>query len=210
MKKVLLSFSAAFMLAFGGQAQTPLQYGVKAGINFPSYSYGNSNMLSDSKATTNFYVTGYLDAPVTSNLYIQPGVSLQGKGAKLISDGNRGFEVKQNTMWLEVPVNFVGKFQTSAGSFFLGAGPYVGFGLSGKNKIESGSVDIQDKFKFGKSKSLKGTDFGLNFLAGYKLDGGLTLNVGYGLGLTNIAGENNFGTHSIKNRAWSVGVGFEI
>ncbi|GHE23087.1 porin family protein [Sphingobacterium griseoflavum] len=212
MKKILLSFGAALLLAAGAQAQSGLGYGLKAGVNFPSYSFGNSNDLSDTKSTTNFHVTGYLDAPVTQNFYIQPGVSLQGKGAKLVeSSALGGSEVTQNTMWLEVPVNFVGKFQAGNGNFFVGAGPYIGFGLSGKNKYSTGSGSnvVEREFKFGKENTLKGTDFGVNFLAGYKLAGGFLINAGYGLGLTNIAGDNNW-TNDIKNRVWTVGIGFEM
>jgi len=212
MKKILLSLGAAFLLAAGAQAQTGLGYGIKAGVNFPSYSYGSSDDLSDTKSTTNFHVTGYLDAPVTRNFYIQPGVSLQGKGAKLVeSSALGGSEISQNTMWLEVPVNFVGKFDAGTGNFFVGAGPYVGFGLSGKNKYSAndGGNVTEREFKFGKEETLKGTDFGVNFLAGYKLAGGLLIHAGYGLGLTNIAGDANW-SNDIKNRVWTVGLGFEL
>jgi hypothetical protein len=216
MKKLLLSTTAAVLLSVGAYAQGGLGYGVKAGVNLPSYSYGGSD-LSDSKSTVNFHVTGYLDAPVTSNFYIQPGVSLQGKGAKFADYkiGENTYEVKQNTMWLEVPVNFVLKFPTAGeGKFFVGAGPYVSFGLSGKNKYEaksgSGSTSISDDFKFGKDETLKGTDFGVNFLAGYQLGSGISINAGYGLGLTNIAGSKFIGKGDVKNRVWSIGLGFGI
>jgi hypothetical protein len=212
MKKLLLSFGAVVLLAAGAQAQS-LGYGLKAGVNFPSYSYGNSDDLSDTKSTVNFHVTGYLDAPLTSNFYIQPGVSLQGKGAKLVeSSALGGSEITQNTMWLEVPVNFVGKFPAGTGNFFVGAGPYLGFGLSGKNKYstDGGNAVTEREFEFGKDNTLKGTDFGVNFLAGYKLSNGLLLNAGYGLGLTNIAGDGNVWSDDIKNRGFSVGIGFEF
>ncbi|MDH5825666.1 porin family protein [Sphingobacterium faecium] len=216
MKKLLLTLGAAFLLAAGAQAQSGLGYGIKAGVNMPSYSYGGSD-LSDSKSTVNFHVTGYLDAPLTNNFYIQPGVSLQGKGAKFADYkiGESTYEVKQNTMWLEVPVNFVLKFPTAGeGKFFVGAGPYVSFGLSGKNKYEvksgSGTSSTSDDFKFGKDETLKGTDFGVNFLAGYQLGSGLSINAGYGLGLTNIAGSKFLGTGDVKNRVWSIGLGFGI
>jgi hypothetical protein len=211
MKKILLSLGAAVLFVAGAQAQ--VGYGLKAGVNFPSYSYGDSDDLSDTKSTVNFHITGYLDAPVTSGFYIQPGVSLQGKGAKLVeSSALGGSEITQNTMWLDVPVNFVGKFPVGLGNAFIGAGPYVGFGLSGKNKYSAneGSTSAESEFDFGKDNTLKGTDFGVNFLAGFKLGNGLLLNANYGLGLTNIAGNNNIWSDDIKNRGFSVGIGFEF
>ncbi len=211
MKKIVLTLSAAFLLAVGAQAQ--VGFGLKAGANFPSYSYGDSDELSDTKSTVNFHVTGYLDAKVASGFYIQPGISLQGKGAKLVESSILGgSEITQNTMWLDVPVNFVGKFPLVVGNLFVGAGPYVGFGLSGKNKysVNEGSTTSESEFEFGKDNTLKGTDFGVNFLAGFKLGNGLLLNANYGLGLTNIAGSNNIWSDDIKNRGFSVGIGVEF
>ena len=212
MKKVLLGCIASLFVAFGAQAQSGTGIGVKAGLNLPSYSYGSSSDLSDSKSTTNFFVTAFLDAPVASNLYVQPGVSLQGKGATLLStESLGGVEVTQNTMWLEVPVNLVGKFDLGMGKVAVGAGPYLGVGLSGKNKIsgESSGNSIEKDFKFGSDEMLKRTDFGVNFLVAYELYNGFTINGGYGLGLTNLAGDKAL-TNDLKNRVWSIGVGFGI
>lgn len=204
MKKLILS-ATAVLFTLGAFAQTPLGYGVKAGVNLPNYHYSND---VNTKSSTNFHITGYLDAPISSNFYIQPGVSLQGKGAKFYDNGN--LSVTQNTMWIEVPVNAVAKFHTGdAGNFFIGAGPYAAFGISGKNKWETNSGSSETKFEFGKDKSQKGFDAGVNFLAGYQLSSGLTLGAGYGLGLTDIAPENN-GSVKQNNRVLSFSVGFAL
>ncbi|WP_293882007.1 hypothetical protein [Sphingobacterium sp. UBA1498] len=52
-------------------------------------------------------------------------------------------------------------------------------------------------------------DAGLNLLGGYKLTNGFLINAGYGLGLTNMAKES-FDGASIKNRVFSVGVGYQF
>lgn len=210
MKKLLLSAVALFF-AVGVFAQgQPLGFGLKAGVNFPKYKFEGSG--TETNSTTNFHVTAFLDAPIVSQwLYVQPGVSLQGKGAEL-ANSSLG-TVTQNTMWLEVPVNLVAKFPVSqAGSFFLGAGPYVAFGLSGNNKVESGSSTVTDDFSFGKDGTLKTTDFGLNFIGGFELSNGLLVHGGYGLGLTDIRGSNNdyFTDNNLTNRVWTVGLGFKF
>lgn len=215
MKKILLTIGAGLLLVLGAQAQTG--FGLKAGVTLPSYKYGSSNELSDSKSTTNFYITGYLDGQINQNFAIQPGISLQGKGTKIAEArvNNQRYELTQNTMWLEVPVNFIGKLPVGAVELQVGAGPYVGFGLSGKNKFsgiaDNGGVSINEsnEFKFGKDKSLKGVDFGANITAGVKLMNGFLINANYGLGLTNIAGEKNL-AQDIKNRVLSFGIGFEF
>jgi len=210
-KRLLLS-TVILTAALAASAQQ-FGYGIRGGVSIPSYSSGSNS----SKSTVNFHVTGYLDAPIASNFSIQPGISLQGKGAKFaeVSLGNSDYELKQNTMWLEIPVNLVGKFPVGGvGHFFLGAGPYVSFGLSGKNKLDrnnsDGNTNLVDlDFDFGSDKTLKGTDFGLNFMTGYQFSNGFLIHGGYGLGLTNIAGRQNL-SGDIKNRVWTVGIGFGI
>src|SRR5699024_11757438 len=64
MKKFTLTVMIALFIVGGAKAQ--LGYGLKAGLNFPSYNIENSD--SETNSTTNFYVTGYLDAPVANNV----------------------------------------------------------------------------------------------------------------------------------------------
>jgi len=214
MKKLVLSITALFC-SLGVFAQQEMGFGLKAGVNFPKYNLSrNGDNISSSGSTTNFHVTAFLDAPLVENwFYVQPGVSLQGKGGKIWE--NQYGEYKQNTMWIEVPVNFVAKFPTAnAGSFFLGAGPYIAFGISGKNKYESdngGSVEqpIPD-FEFGGDGALKSTDFGLNFIGGFEFSSGLMIHGGYGMGLTNLDTNLDNTDYKRTNRVWTVGLGFRI
>ena len=207
MKKLLLSAAILFG-SMGAFAQGGLGYGLRAGVNIPKYSTN----LGDTKSNTGFFVTGYLDAPVSPYFSIQPGLSLQNKGAKWVETSNG--ELKESVMSLDIPVNLVAKLPTGgSGNFFVGAGPYVGFGLSGKRKGEQTTqsdiiikVDRDMEFGRGSGKDLKTTDFGVNFLAGYQLTNGFQINAGYGLGLTNLAPNSG----SIKNRVWSVGIGFGL
>jgi len=210
MKKLLLSATILFG-SIGAFAQGGLGYGLRAGVNIPKYSFENGS----SESNTGFFVTGYLDAPVSPNFSIQPGLSLQNKGAKWSAgDGNNSGELKQSIMSLDIPVNAVAKFPTGAsGNFFVGAGPYVGFALSGKNKASGnvggaeGRTEWDVEFGSGDGDELKRTDFGVNFLAGYQLSNGFQINAGYGLGLTNLSPVSNLST---KNRVWSVGIGFGL
>ena len=215
MKKLILSIAAlAFSVGAFAQGQ-PLGFGVKAGVNFPKYNYSGSNSTIETSSATSFHVTAFLDAPLVGNyLYVQPGVSLQGKGAKFAEGTAFGndISVTQNTMWVEVPVNLVAKLPTGlAGQVFVGAGPYVGFGLSGKNKVSGGNGNSDEfgDFKFGNDEDLKGTDFGLNFIAGYQLGSGLMIHGGYGLGLTNLTPDGG-GNLKTTNRVWTVGLGFAL
>lgn len=209
MKKVLLSFGVAMLLA--GAAQAQVSYGLRAGVNLGKIS----NLGDNQSNNTSFNVTGYADLPVAPNFSIQPGLSLQGKGTKF-DTGNEttGLTTTRNTMSLEIPVNAVYYIPTGySGSIFLGAGPYVGLNLSGKDKISArvggneGSVDRDINFS-GDDKNMNRLDAGVNFLAGYRLSSGFLINAGYGLGLTNMIPNNSNTTAA--NRVWSFGVGYQF
>ncbi|WP_164112954.1 MULTISPECIES: porin family protein [Sphingobacterium] len=206
MKKVLLTLGVALLTAVGAQAQ--IGYGVKAGVNLGKYS----NWADQQKNNTSFYVTGFADLPVASQFSIQPGVSLQGKGAK-VEVGNSDNTLTRNVMSIEVPVNAVYYIPTGAsGSVFLGAGPYVGFNVSGKDKIKgnvgnlvsyTGDTDL----KIGSDKDIKLFDAGANFMLGYKMNNGFLINAGYNLGMTDI---NPKVSDTQSNRVWSFGIGFQL
>lgn len=214
MRKIVLS-AIGILASVGVFAQSSnLGFGIKAGVNFPKYIISGNDFQAEAKPATNFHITGYLDAPLGSYFSIQPGISLQGKGSKASGFVDLGDivndeldKVSQNTMWLEIPVNFVAKFPTgNSGNLFLGAGPYVAFGLSGKNMYDG--EEFGD-FKFGNDNDLKGTDFGLNFIGGYHFGSGFMIHGGYGLGLTNLS-TVDVGDSKIRNGVWTVGIGFGL
>ncbi len=212
MKKLLLSFGAVVLLAAGAQAQT--SYGLKAGVNLGKYSNVPTGLDDYQKNNVSFYVTGFADIPVAPQFSIQPGVSLQGKGAKYEASGdNVSGSMTQNVMSIEVPVNAVYYIPAGSGNVFLGAGPYVGFNISGKNKwdgsfgdVEASSGDRKLKFS-GDNKDMNLIDAGVNFLGGYKFNNGFLINAGYNLGLSNL---NPGDGEKSSNRVLSFGVGFQF
>jgi len=115
-------------------------------------------------------------------------------------------------MSIEVPVNAVYYIPAGTGNVFIGAGPYIGFNVSGKVKTkgqEGGiSIDEKNNIKFsGDEKDMNRIDAGANFLLGYKLENGLLINGGYNLGLTNLVPNV---TDKISNRVLSFGIGFQF
>lgn len=224
MKKVLLTLGVAVATVFAAQAQ--VGYGLKAGANLGKYS----NAPSGQSVNTSFYVTGYADLPVAPNFSIQPGVSLQGKGSKYSNSEEAiinsatlkaSADYTVNVMSIEIPVNAVYYIPTGeSGKVFLGAGPYIGFNVSGKEKVKGTilgqqggnqqvvNVDEDRTLKLsGSNKDLDVIDAGLNFMLGYKFSNGFLLNGGYNLGLTNIvAGADK----TVSNRVWQFGVGFQF
>lgn len=208
MKKILLTIAVAVATVAGAQAQT--SYGLKAGVNLGEYTHAPGQSVN-----TSFYVTGFADLPIAPSFSIQPGVSLQGKGTKFRAEVENiaNAEASLNVMSIEIPVNAVYYIPTGdAGKVFLGAGPYIGFNVSAKEKIKGSSgnvsIDESNNLKFsGSDRSMNVIDAGLNFMAGYKFSNGFLLNAGYNLGLTN----NLYKSEQIHaNRVWQFGVGFQF
>jgi hypothetical protein len=101
-------------------------------------------------------------------------------------------KIEASILYLEIPLNFVYTIPSSIGKFQLGAGPYYGLGLSGTITSEvtimaegHQTETTSEKVRFGNNEDsdFKRHDFGLNFLAGYQLNNGISIRGGYGLGL---------------------------
>ncbi|QBR12803.1 porin family protein [Sphingobacterium sp. CZ-2] len=195
-------------------AMAQVSYGLKGGVNLGKFSEAFSDELKDyEKMNPSFYVTGFADIPVAPQFSIQPGLSLQGKGAKYEGEVNgTSGKITVNIMSLEIPVNAVYYIPAGTGNVFLGAGPYVGYALSGTYKsVVSGNDDasVEEDIDFsGDDKEANAFEAGLNFMAGYKLSNGFLINAGYGLGLTKIAADDD--APNYKNRVLSFGIGFQF
>lgn len=214
MKKTILivALSAA---AFAVQAQTT--FGAHAGINgamVTSKSTGGGQTTTDKSDTKVGFTIGVnAEIPIASSLVFRPELNFIQKGGKQTESGS-GFssESKLTMNYLELPLNVVYKFNGSG--LFAGAGPSLGFGISGKANFKNtiGSTTTEDKtdIKFDGEKNatdgkfhLKAFDFGANFLVGYQFSNNLVLKANYTLGLSNITPEDN---ESFKN----TGLGFTI
>ncbi|MBL1411246.1 outer membrane beta-barrel protein [Sphingobacterium faecale] len=208
MKAILISVVGILMLVFTVQGQT--EFGLKAGVNFPSYSCAESELLASTKAITSFYLAGYLDSRIARGLYFHPELSLQGMGSKLIETQVRGAEeITQKTKWLNLTFNFLGKAPVKTfGNAFLGGGPYMGFAMDGTNtytdKGTTTAVIIYDR------NALKNFDYGVNVLAGFKFGKHFSLNANYRLGLANIAESSFKWSDNVKNRVFSIGIGASL
>jgi hypothetical protein len=206
MKKIIL---VAVALAFSGttfaqttpSTGTKSRFGLKGGLSLPKYKYinDNANTSDETETTTNFHLTGYADVPLSGVFSIQPGISLQGKGAKYFDNGTN--QIEDNVLAVEIPVNILANLAAGPGTFFIGGGPYAGFNVSGERKFITNSSSADRKLNIGDSTGddLKAIDFGVNLLAGYQLSSGLNFGAGYGIGLTNLRPTTTSNTNVEQN-----------
>jgi hypothetical protein len=212
-------------------AQT--RFALKAGLNGASVSIKQNNTSLTGETSERggaFHITGLIDIPLREPFFIQPALSLTQKGFSLYThqfdynySGNNNFNeytqlIKSKYSYLEVPVNFVAKFNLGKGKFAIGVGPYISYGLLGTAKTtfitttynasggQQNSSTTENSEKVFSEKGFKRLDAGMTSLLGYQFKKGLFLEIGSDSGLTNIA--NNKDAGSIKNRVYSLSVGF--
>lgn len=217
----------ASLFSFAQNAQ------IRAGLNLANVSVTNNGRVDDANQLTSFQAGILTDIKLgKSFLSLQPGLLYTGKGSK-VQKGTAGqagyFKQTFNPMYLEVPVNLLFKAPLgSASRFFVGAGPYVAMGISGKTKTEgtralTGNYSYERDITFSNDDPTtfneeEGTglgvvrrfDYGLNGTAG--IEGKSTmLGVSYGLGMAKLqSGTNNNEDNNNKHRVLSFTVGFKL
>ena len=177
-----------------------LKFGVKGGVNLANIAqdYKDASDEEATKMSVLYTFGGVIDFSLSDAMSIQSGLLLSAKGysvdVKEEYDAT-GFD-RYVINYLEIPVSFAYKIK----GFQVYAGPYVAFGIFGKNKWDlkgDGWDDSGDaKFKFVMKEvdlesladdelPAKRVDYGLNFGVGYQL-GPILINAGYSLGLANL------------------------
>lgn len=183
------------------------QIGVQAGATFASFKVednttSSANQTSDSKVGLTVGV--FTEVPVSTNFLFRPELNYTQKGGKVkTSVGTTSYESKLTLNYLELPLNFVYK---ASGGFFVGAGPVLGYGMSGKIKTKTGSTSTDDKIKFGgdASDDLKAFEFAANLLAGYQVGNSIIITVLYNMGLSNLSNDSD---ETFKNRFFGIKLG---
>ena len=120
---------------------------LRGGVNLANVSTQSDGTADEANILTTFQVGIIGDLPITSFLYIQPGLLFTGKGSKAQSgepsDANY-FRSEVNPYYIEVPVNLVLKAPIGGGAkFFAGAGPYVAIGIAGNRKLDYKIANVE-------------------------------------------------------------------
>lgn len=153
------------------------------------------------------------DIPFNQNLSLRTSLNFLQKKSRFEELGVGGEKVitKVNSNYLELPINLVYKIPLQSMSIYFGAGPSLGYALSGKlTKTDNGGEDEEageisgDPFKG--EGGLKRFDLSANVNAGIQFNNGLFINAGYLAGLTNLTGADS----KYKNHGILLTVGFML
>jgi long-subunit fatty acid transport protein len=204
MKKLLILVSfVAFSSATFAQ-----EFGITAGATLATAKAEDksSNLSIKSDSKVGFTVGVLANFPISTNFAFQPGLNFTQKGGENTeTDAGITFKEKITLNYLELPLNFIYKFTEG---FYVGLGPSLAYGLSGKIKTtETNEPDQEEDVKFGNDENeddLKAFEFGGNILAGYQLANGIFFTVNYNTGFSDLSLDN---TVSFKNRYFGIKIG---
>jgi opacity protein-like surface antigen len=206
MKKLILTAVAAACIATSAIAQSPVTFGVRAGLNINTLS---GEDVDDMDSKIGFNVGALVGYSFTDMLGLQSGLLFNTRGASSKEDE---LEMSMSIYELQVPVFLTGTFALNDDlNIKANVGPTFGFGLSGNvlfqndgTKMDDYSVDDIYKKEEGADKSMaKRFDLGVAFGAGVEFKK-IYLGVGYDLGLTSISNSDD----AIKTGSFTINVGF--
>ena len=205
MKKNLCLFISFILLINYVSAQKAV-IGLTAGATFASYKVASQSLSMTSKMRVGFTAGLVSTVPIGKNFSFMPQLDFVQKGGKLNDEGATD---KVTLNYIELPLNFVFNAHTSTGIFFIGAGPSLGIGLSGKDKWNDGTESGSDKLKFGSGDDadLKSFEAGVNVIAGYQFKSGFFVAANYNSALNNIAPDDPEFDTKYHNRYFGIRIG---
>ncbi len=180
-------FFVLFSFALQGYAQT---FEIKGGLSMAKMMAKDDDRDYDDnfKMQPGFHVGFNSYVPISGDFFFSIGLLFTTKGTKMdVSD----VTAKTNLYYLDLPLNAMFQHEFGGITLIAQAGPYVGLGLFGKNKIDgkiSGeNISDEEDIEWGSDDEddLKRLDFGLTFGGGVALNN-LTLGLSYDLGLANV------------------------
>lgn len=113
---------------------------VRGGMNISNLNAWDNEYDSYDDATpkVGFNIGGIVDISLGKGLYLQPGLMLTSKGAKVdrIAREDNYIDAKMNAVYLQLPLYVGYKFTFSNGyNLGLSAGPYFAYGIAGKTTL---------------------------------------------------------------------------
>ena len=200
-----------FCLQISGLSQKA-KVGVSGGV-----ALANMNATIDGEKQNWDGKSGYtagmiMDVPFAPHFSFRPGVHYVQKGTvQQETTGNTTEKIFIALRYAELTFNFLFNTNTTGakGNFFVGAGPAVSLNLPSKTVTKTGGVKTEGKINFGNTiaEDLKGVDYGVNFLIGCKITGGMILSANYTHGLRNLVPDGYMTDDKLKNTCLSFQLG---
>ena len=207
---VSCSLAGAILLLLSAQpaAAQDNAVGVKVGVNFASLDFDEDDFGLTSKSKTGLMAGVFFTREFSDGFGLQIEGLISQKGGKLSFDDefdefDGEYDITLN--YLEIPVlaRYALPFGTGDSTFHVYAGPSFGILINDKQKFDD--VELEDD----EEQELKGADIGLAFGGGVSFDMWV-IDLRYTHGLTNINDDVDADDLPVKNRAFTISVGWRF
>jgi hypothetical protein len=208
MKNTLRIFLVVIILMpqIDSYAQT---FAIKGGLNLSDMLIKDNDQTYNSTMIPGIHLGASVGIPLSGELlFFEPGILFNMIGSKATEGG---YSETLSLNYIDMPLNLKAVFGSGNIKGYGTFGPYIGAGLSGKDKWssvsgnDSGSEDI----KWGNNADndlLKRFDYGIGIGAGV-IFGNVSAGISYNLGIANIASDTSYGT-TFKNKFLQISIGY--
>lgn len=205
MKKTLCSL--ALICAISSQLKAQISFAPVLGMNLAKMDVKASGIGFSPDNLIGAHIGAIARIPINNKLSVQPGILYSMKGFDLKYQGDA---LKMNFNTIELPINLTYNLSGDNNEgFYIMAGPYVSYALSGKMELKSNGLTQSADLKFNDEDGINRVDFGFNLGAGYRLNNGLMIQAQYGLGLNNMANKDVLFSE-LKNKVFGFTLGYFI
>lgn len=213
MKKLLAIF---VVLVFWGNVNAQ-NIGIMLGGGLATMKYNTdkddfNSLLNDSTDFINIYHVGFNfeNTLIPKQFYLQFSLQAMGKGFTTFNE-----KQYMKMHFIHIPVELKYKFRFNDDyNFYLSAGPYIAFKLTGKQYDEvlktlaetNPDIEYSEDIKFGKTEDddIFPIDYGLNLGAGFGLSNiQIGYNFGYGLANVSTISDQTLNLQGFNNFVWS-------
>jgi hypothetical protein len=220
---MMLMFTASFAIAQSND-NGKMSFGLLGGINFQNLNgkdYSGDKLEND--MILGFHFGANVQIPIVPEFYFQPGILFSTAGAKkTYSELGTSYTSTIKLSYLQLPLNFVYKGALGSGFVMVGFGPYIGYGIGGKGKIEGGALTVENDVDFKNVVEsddpllvpyFKALDAGANIFAGYEMASGIFIQLDTQFGLLKINPEDKRiedDKSSVKNTGFGLSLGYRF
>lgn len=205
MKKLGLVFVICFFVSLTTLAQTRI--GFRGGLQLADMRNepdDRTGLTDETKMLFGYQAGVVFDHSFNKLVFFQPGVLISSKGSKIEETIiNTTTVIKNNPLYIEVPLLFGLRLGLQNLKLFGMAGPYLSYGISGKNSIKTTNntnntviLEAENSIRWGEQttlsepKDLRRFDMGLTVSAGVEL-GNMQIGAFYSPGFVNISPEGS-------------------
>ncbi|MDB5021608.1 MAG: hypothetical protein JWQ28_2735 [Pedobacter sp.] len=201
MKKLFI-IAAGLFIAGAANAQSPVRFGIKAGVNIANIIKDNGNNDFNTEGKTGFNAGLTADIKLVDGIAFTPEILYAQKGYQLTSGSNT---YKRTTNFIDVPILASIRL---ASPLNLVVGPQVSFLMSTSDKYtnNSSTVTVNNNDSDNFRKSLLGGVVGLR----YDLTNNIDVHGRYALDFQKNNENGTSETPEFKNQVWSFGLGYKF